>query len=275
MDIEKKRLIKEAVKRLKGYQRREYIAHISLEYFNRNARRTEREMGWGRECIQKGLKEKETGIRCIDNYRASGRRRTEDQHFNLSEDIKSLAERQTQADPSMKSGSLTYTRITAKAMREALIKEKGYRDEELPCEATIGNMLNRLGYNLKRVLKAKPVKKIKEVDKIFENVWKANEESDKNPKSLRISIDAKAKLNIGYFSRGGKSRDKEAKKAEDHDMNPKAKLVPYGILNVLTGLVTFFFGSSLETSDFIADCIENWWIENLGNNLGIDELVMC
>ncbi|NOQ16092.1 MAG: hypothetical protein GQ581_03455 [Methyloprofundus sp.] len=76
MDIEKKRLIKEAVKRLKDYQRREYIAHISLEYFNRNARRTEREMGWGRECIQKGLKEKETGIRCIDNYRASGRRRT-------------------------------------------------------------------------------------------------------------------------------------------------------------------------------------------------------
>jgi len=274
MDIEKKRLIKEAVKRLKGYQRREYIAHISLEYFNRNARKTEREMGWGRECIQKGLKEKETGIRCIDNYRASGRRRTEDQHFNLSEDIKSLAERQTQADPSMKSGSLTYTRITAKAMREALIKEKGYRDEELPCEATIGNMLNRLGYNLKRVLKAKPAKKIKEVDEIFENVWKANEESDKNPKSLRISIDAKAKLNIGYFSRGGKSRDKEAKKAEDHDMNPKAKLVPYGILNVLTGLVTFFFGSSLETSDFIADCIENWWVENLWGNPGIDELVI-
>jgi len=41
-------------------------------------------------------------------------------------------------------------------------------------------------------------------------------------------------------------------------MNPKAKLVPYGILNVLTGLVTFFFGHSLETSDFITDCIENW-----------------
>jgi len=89
-------------------------------------------------------------------------------------------------------------------------------------------------------LKAKPAKKIKEVDQIFENVWSVNQESDSNPKSLRISIDAKAKLNIGNFSRGGKSRDKEVKKAEDHDMNPKAKLVPYGILNVLTGLLTFF-----------------------------------
>ena len=240
MDAEIKGLIQEAVKRLKGYQRREYIAQISLDYFHGNARKTERKMGWGRECIQKGLKEKETGIRCIDNNQASGRKRTEDQQPTLSKDIRRLADRQTQADPSMKSGSLTYTRITAKAMREALIKEKGYSDEELPCEATIGNILNRLGYNLKRVLKAKPAKKIKEVDEIFDNVWRENEECVSSPQSLRISIDAKAKLNIGPFSRGGKSRDKEAKKAEDHDLNPDAKLVPYGILNVLTGLLTFF-----------------------------------
>ena len=47
MDIEIKGLIQEAVKRLKGYQRREYIAQISLDYFQGNARKTEREMGWG------------------------------------------------------------------------------------------------------------------------------------------------------------------------------------------------------------------------------------
>ena len=240
IDKERKKLIEEAVKRLKGYKRREYIALISLEYFDGNTRQTERKMGWGRECIQKGLKEKETGIKCLDNKSGCGRKRTEDQMPHLRDDIKSLADPQTQSDPAMKNSTLSYTRITAKAMRRALIQDKGYHDEDLPCEVTIGNILNRLGYNLKRVLKAKPVKKIKEVDEIFENVRKANEHSDANPKSVRISIDAKAKLNIGYFSRGGKSRDKEAKKAEDHDMNPTARLVPYGILNVLTGLVTFF-----------------------------------
>ncbi len=274
MDSEKKVLIKEATKRLKGYDKREYIAKISLDYFQGNARKTEREMGWGRECIQKGLKEKETGIRCIDNYKMTGRKRTEEKLPNLSEDIKSLADIQTQADPSMKSSSLTYTRITTKAMRKALIEEKGYTDDELPCEATIGNILNLLYYNLKRVLKAKPKKKIKEVDQIFENVWEANKESDENPKSLRISIDGCAKLHIGNFSKGAKSRDMEPKKAEDHDMNPDAKLVPYGILNVLTGLLTFFFGSERKTSDFIADCIENWWKENLAENMGIEELVI-
>lgn len=274
MDSEKKVLILEATKRLKGYDKREYLAKISLDYFQGNARKTEREMGWGRECIPQGLKEKETGIRCIDNYKMTGRKRTEEKLPNLSEDIKSLADIQTQADPSMKSSSLTYTRITTKAMRKALIEEKGYTDDELPCEATIGNILNRMGYNLKRVLKAKPKKKSKEVEQIFENVWEANKESDENPKSLRISIDAKAKLHIGNFSKGGKSRDIESKKAEDHEMNPDAKLVPYGILNVLTGLLTFFFGSSLETSDFIADCIENGWIDHLAENRGIEELVI-
>jgi len=66
--------------------------------------------------------------------------------------------------------SLTYTRITGKALRKALIDKKGYNDEDLSCENTMINMLNRMGYNLKRVLKSKPVKKIKEVDEIFKNV---------------------------------------------------------------------------------------------------------
>ena len=50
-------------------------------------------------------------------------------------------------------------------MREAPIKEKFYSDEELPCEATIGNILNRLEYNLKRALKAKTAKKSKRLMK--------------------------------------------------------------------------------------------------------------
>jgi hypothetical protein len=91
---------------------------------------------------------------------------------------------------------------------------------------------------------------------------------------LRISIDAKAKLDIGEFSRNGKSRGKEAKKASDHDMNPVCKLVPYGILNVLTGFLTVFFGTSYETSDFIADCIESWREDNKDTYPHIKELVI-
>ena len=273
LDNEVKAIMKDAAKRLTGFTRRAYQAKIALDYLRGSARKAEREMGWGRESVEKGLKETKSGIRCIDNYQGRGRKRTEDKLPNLREDIKSLAEPQTQADPAMKS-SLTYTRITAKAMRKALIDEKGYNDEDLPTEGSIGNILDRLGYNLKRVQKSKPVKKIKEVNAIFENVWKVNSQSDKNPESLRISVDAKAKVKIGEFSRNGKSRDREAKKAADHDMNPESKLVPYGILNVLTGLLTVFFGTSFETSDFIVDCIEMWWDQNKEAHMNIKELVI-
>lgn len=79
-----------------------------------------------------------------------------------------------------------------------------------------------MGYNRKRVLKSKPLKKVEQVDEMFDNVHKINRESDDNPESLRISIDAKAKVKIGPFYRNGKSRDREAKKAADHDMSPIA-----------------------------------------------------
>jgi hypothetical protein len=86
-------------------------------------------MGWGRECVHKGLKGAHSGIKCLDNYKGRGRKKTEDILPNIEQDIRSLVEQQTQADPAMK-GSLTYyTRITAKAVRQALIDEKGYTQD--------------------------------------------------------------------------------------------------------------------------------------------------
>ena len=49
--------------------------------------------------------------------------------------------------------------------------------------------------------------KIKETDAIFENLKKINEWADKSPDILRISIDTKAKVNLGDFSRGGKKKE--------------------------------------------------------------------
>ena len=265
--------IKIAARMLTGTKRRAYQAEITLKHFKGNARKAEREMGWGRKTVEKGLGEAKTGLICKDNYQARGNKRTEDIIIGIEDDILELAEPHTQADPSLQS-SLAYTKITAKAVRQALIDEKGYKDAELPTENTIGNMLNRFDCTLKRVQKTKPVKKPSYVDEIFENVWEENRKSDENPESLRISIDGKAKLKIGDFSRGGKSRKKEAVKASDHDMNPLAKLAPFGILNVLTGVMMIIFGTSAETSDFIADCIELWWESNKSDYTHIKELVL-
>ncbi len=78
---------------------------------------------------------------------------------------------------------------------------------------------------------AKPLKKISQTDAIFENVFRENQLSDDNQRSLRVSIDSKAKVKIGNLSRGGKARTLEAKEADDHDTEWQATLVPFGILN--------------------------------------------
>ena len=164
--------------------------------------------------------------------------------------------------------------MTAKKMRQALIDEKGYSDEELPCENTIGNILNRLGYRLRRVQKVKPQKKIPETDEIFTNVEEANRQADEDKETLRISIDTKAKVKIGEFTRNGKIRGIEAKKAADHDMNPIATIVPFGILEVMSACLTIYFGVSFETSDFIVDCLQLWWTENKSRYPPIKELAI-
>src|SRR5450631_1854939 len=106
-------------------------------------------------------------------------------------------------------------------MRIALIIEKNWTDKDLPCEKTIGTILNRLGYCLRRVQKAKPLKKIPETDAIFDNLIKINKASDLREDSLRISIDTKAKVDLCDSSRGGTSRCRKAVQANDHDMGFK------------------------------------------------------
>jgi hypothetical protein len=104
---------------------------------------------------------------------------------------------------------------------------------------------------LGRVQKSKPIKRVAETDAIFENVHEQNEKSDQRLDSLRISIDTKAKVNVGRFSRRGRSRGKSATQAADHDVAPEHKLVPFGMLDVLAVLVTIIFGTSRETSRLV------------------------
>lgn len=273
MSDENKELIIDAAKRLTGFKKRQYQAMIALKYFGGSARKTERKMRWSRDSVETGLGEAKTGIRCLDNFKGRGRKKTEEALPGLEADVRAVADIHTQADPAARS-CLTYTRLTGKSLKKSLVKDKGYAEEQIPSENTLRKILNRLGYNRKRVQKSKPLKKIKQVDEIFGNVHEANKESDDDPQSLRISIDAKAKVNIGPFSRNGKARDPQSRKAADHDMNPEAKLVPYGILDVMGGLLTIIFGNSCETSDFIVDCIDNWWDANTPKYTHIKELVI-
>jgi hypothetical protein len=253
--------IKDAARKLTGPKRRAFEAQVALDYLCGDARLAESVFGWSRRTVTLGLHELRTGITCLDNFAARGNRKTEETMPELEQDIRSLAEPQSQQDPKFQS-PFQYTRMTAKAMRQALIDQKEWQDDELPCENTIGAIMNRLGYRLRRVQKRKPQKKVRETDAIFANVEQENRASDERDDSWRISIDTKAAVDVGDYSRGGQARAAKAPQAADHDMGVKQKLIPFGILEVLSGLVTIIFGTSRQTSDFIADCLQDWWDSN-------------
>ena len=70
-------------------------------------------------------------------------------------------------------------------------------------------------------------------------------------------MDAKATVQIGSFSRGGKSRVSTL--ACDHDYQPSTKLTPYGIFLPELDELFFYFTESKVTADFIVDVLEQWW----------------
>lgn len=76
-------------------------------------------------------------------------KKSEELKPKLAIDILSLVEEKSQADPKFQS-TFAYARISARAVRAALLAEKGYEEIELPNRQTIGEILNRLGYRLKK-----------------------------------------------------------------------------------------------------------------------------
>lgn len=106
------------------------------------------------------------------------------------------------------------------------------------------------------------MKKIKQTNDIFANVFRALEYAQTHERVLNVSIDSKAKVKVGNLSRVGKDRRKEAPKAHDHDTQWEAKLVPFGILDLNTDDLCLYFGESAETSDFIVDSLEQWWFQS-------------
>lgn len=154
---ELKRTYIQTAQKLKGSERRQFMAGIvkSLGYGGQSL--AARELGWCRDTIRKGMGELESGVPIVDNFAARGRKRTEEKLSNLLIDITAIADGQSQTDPSFQSTRL-YTRISARAMRQALIEQKGYSDEQLPTEETIRVKLNELGYSLRAVQKSRPQK---------------------------------------------------------------------------------------------------------------------
>ena len=160
-----------AAGKMTGAARRAFQAEMTLKYCHGRARFAETLVGWSRDAVEVGLAERRTGIRCLGAHSAwSGRKRWEEKYPEAAAALRELAEAHAQQDPTFRT-TVAYTRLTAKAAGEAL-RAHGSSDSQLPSPSTMAEVLNRMGYRLRKVLKAKPQKKIPETDAIFANLKK-------------------------------------------------------------------------------------------------------
>jgi hypothetical protein len=152
--------IKLAASKMARVDRRSFQAEMAEKYCDGKPRRAEAVFGFNRGAVELGLHERRTGIVCLNAKPAlSGRLLWEDTHPEVATVLWEVAEAHTQQDPSFR-GSLSYTRLTAAAALQAL-EQRGFGEAVLPSPGTMAAILNRNGYRLRPVLKAKPEKKFR------------------------------------------------------------------------------------------------------------------
>jgi hypothetical protein len=135
---EQRMLLIETAETLKGHERRLFMARTVKALGRGGQRRAEAELGWNRVTVRKGMRELESGLYCLGAYAERGRKRAEERLPGLLRDIWAIK--------AARPGG----RMSAGEVRRRLIVQKGYHDEELPCERTIRAKLNQLNRHGRR-----------------------------------------------------------------------------------------------------------------------------
>lgn len=201
-------VLQSAASRLKGAQRRSFLAEVCNSLCEGNPRLAESRFGWGRATVAKGIAEAKlvAAGSPLPPSNHHGKKRSEDANPQLAIDIRAICDPRSHSDPELKT-SRTYTNMTAREVREELLK-RGHQSDTLPSERTLRDILNRMNYRLKKIQKGKPLKKTENTDAIFANVKSVRAEAAVDPETLEISIDTKTKVKLGEYSGGGKNANR-------------------------------------------------------------------
>jgi hypothetical protein len=186
--------------------RRQFMASIVSALDAGTQRWAERTLGWNRVTIRKGQRELAGTQPCGDNFNLRGRKAVEHTFPDLRAHIKSIVEPNLEQDPTFRTTRL-YRRVTAPMVHKSLLELQEYTEKTIPSVRTICGRLNKMGFFPRKVIKSKPMKKITQTDAIFETVHAINAEADHTPGALRLSMDTKAAIKVGPFSRGGEAAE--------------------------------------------------------------------
>ena len=150
-------LLTRLVKQIPYEHRRQAMGDVVQTLLQGKPRKAEDVLGWNRHTVALGLNELRTGIRCLSDVSARGKKKVEVDNPRLLSNIERILEPHSESDSHLRT-TLLHCNITAKAVRNALL-EQGYSESELPSERTFYDLLNRQGYRRRTVVKSKVQKK--------------------------------------------------------------------------------------------------------------------
>ena len=139
-------------------------------------------------------------------------------------------------------------------------------------------MLKIRGYSKRKSQKQIPLKEVENRNEQFEYISRLKDsfKLDENPV---LSIDTKKKELLGNFYRDGKIYTKETIKVYDHDYPSYAegKVIPHGIYDLLENTGYMTIGKSMDTSEFMIDNLENYWLNEIAKNYNNADtlLILC
>lgn len=237
------------------------IGSLAIDIGNRCMSALSKIFHLSRKTIKKAICLFKKEVKYKLDIETRGRKSLSEKYPTLKEDITKIVENHCSTDPRFKNEK-QYVKLTIQEIISKLIETGKYTEKSFK-KSSIANLLNKMGYNLKKVKKTKPLKKIEETDLIFENVQNKKEKALKEETTALISIDTKDKVLLGPFSRKGKNRIQI--EAVDHELTNDC-LIPFGILDLKTNIPYFFNFTNKPTSLDLVDCIEEFFVEQYVNS---------
>ena len=188
--------------------------------------------------------------------KGGGRKPIEKLYPQIDEVFLEILKNNTAGDP--QDDKLIWTNLTLKEIVE------GLREREIPVSQTVAKkLLQKHNFKRRKALKKKTLKSVEGRNEQFENIAKLISKFMASTNPI-ISMDTKKKELIGDLYRDGKLWTREVVTTLDHDFINYAEgvLIPHGIYDYKQNKGIINLGTSKDTSEFVTDCIELWWIES-------------
>ena len=252
---------KNQIENIKNEKNREskikQIGALVLDVGNRSIKAVAETVHCSRKFVNNCYLIVKNNLQIVNNRNKCGRKKKIEEDPELESDIHKIMEDNAYTDAHFDTEK-QFTLLTIEEVMNRLIATDKYK-EKFISKSKLAILLNEIGYNLKKVKRNKPLKKIAETDDIFENVYNRKEEAMKNKDTALISIDTKDKVLIGPYSRKGKSR--LLVEACDHELTNNC-IIPFGILDMKNNQSYFYNFIHKPTSLAIVDCLEDYIIQN-------------